>query len=118
MLPGLQRKEQSRAEAEIESEIALWFLRGARQHEAGFELHPNTDPVRNLNHTLESKRRRGAKRRLVLEFFCSLIPVISKNVQYEWIGKHSCLKWPLEEIYNLIFEHLTYCAILVPNWNT
>ena len=31
---------------------------------------------------------------------------------------HSCLKWPLGEIYNLIFEHLTYSAILVPNWNT
>ena len=31
---------------------------------------------------------------------------------------HSCLKWPLEEIYNLIFEHLTYSAISVPNWNT
>ena len=31
---------------------------------------------------------------------------------------HSCLKWPLEEIYNLIFEHLTYSAILVPNWTT
>ena len=27
---------------------------------------------------------------------------------------HSCLKWPLEEICNLIFEHLTYSAILVP----
>ena len=31
---------------------------------------------------------------------------------------HSCLKWRLEEIYNLIFEHLTYSAILVPNWTT
>ena len=31
---------------------------------------------------------------------------------------HSCFKWPLEEIYNLIFEHLTHSAILVPNWNT
>ena len=40
MLPGLQRKERSRAEAEIESETALWFLGGARQHEAGFEFHP------------------------------------------------------------------------------
>ena len=30
---------------------------------------------------------------------------------------HSCFKWPLEEIYNLIFERLTYSAILVPNWN-
>ena len=29
--------------------------------------------------------------------------------------QHSCLKWPLEEIYNLIFEHLTYSAIWVPN---
>ena len=31
---------------------------------------------------------------------------------------HSCLIWPLEEIYNLIFEHFTYSAILVPKWNT
>ena len=31
---------------------------------------------------------------------------------------HSCLKWPLGEIYNLIFEHLTFSAILVPNWST
>ena len=29
------------------------------------------------------------------------------------IRRHSCLKWPLEEIYNLIFERLTYSAILV-----
>ena len=35
-----------------------------------------------------------------------------------WTNIHSCLKWPLEEIYNLIFEHLTYSAISVPNWNT
>ena len=35
-----------------------------------------------------------------------------------FIWRHSCLKWPLEEIYNLIFEHLTYSAILVPNWTT
>jgi len=34
------------------------------------------------------------------------------------IRLHSCLKWPLEEIYNLIFEHLTYSAISVPNWKT
>ena len=34
------------------------------------------------------------------------------------IFTHSFLKWPLEEIYNLIFEHLTYSAILVPNWTT
>ena len=34
---------------------------------------------------------------------------------YIW---HSCLKWPLEEIYNLIFENLTYSAILVPYWKT
>ena len=32
------------------------------------------------------------------------------------IGSHSCLKWPLEEIDNLIFEHLTYSTILIPNW--
>ena len=40
-----------------------------------------------------------------------------KNPKRGWEG-HSCLKWPLEEIYNLIFENLTYSAILVPNWKT
>ena len=34
------------------------------------------------------------------------------------LSLHSCFKWPFEEIYNLIFQHLTYTAILVPNWNT
>ena len=34
------------------------------------------------------------------------------------LGSYSCLKWRLEEIYNLISEHLTYSAIWVPNWNT
>ena len=47
----------------------------------------------------------------------------SKSLTWEQARKlqatlHSCLKWPLEEIYNLIFEHLTYSAISVPNWNT
>ena len=43
------------------------------------------------------------------------------NATFNWgmmTTPHSCLKWPLEEIYNLIFEHLTYSAILVPNWTT
>ena len=34
------------------------------------------------------------------------------------ISEPSYVKLKLEEIYNLIFEHLTYSAILVPNWNT
>ena len=31
---------------------------------------------------------------------------------------HSCLKWPFEDISNLISQHLTYSAIWVPNWKS
>ena len=48
---------------------------------------------------------------------CSAHKLFGNYPSYEYL-EHSCLKWPLEEIYNLIFEHLTYSAILVPNWNT
>jgi len=58
--------------------------------------------------------------RLMPRFIDGFVP-LNKVSQMFKISKptlHSCLKWPLEEIYNLIFEHLTYSAILVPNWNT
>ena len=58
--------------------------------------------------------KRGGGFHLQILFWLAFI-VIVWLVWWLW---HSCLKWPLEEIYNLVFEHLTYSAILVPNWNT
>ena len=45
-------------------------------------------------------------------------PLVYFSTNKTPFSAHSSLKWPLEEIYNLIFEHLEYSAILVPNWNT
>ena len=42
---------------------------------------------------------------------CTLISEGNTCYMYFLVQEHSYLKWPLKEIYNLIFEHLTYSAI-------
>ena len=68
-------------------------------------------------HSCSNKDVLGRGYALLYDRSCWLLETISWSILASI--QHSCLKWPLKEIYNfIIFVHLSYSAIWVPNWNT